>query len=70
MGIRLSTPLMGTKHGPAKGPWQTAQRGEVLAVAHALNNAPCRIHIYTDSRYVANALQKIIGGTIPLWQAP
>ena len=52
-------PQIGTMHGPSKGPWQTAQRGEVLAVAHALNNAPCRIHIYTDSRYVANTLEKL-----------
>ena len=36
-----------------------------MAVAHALNNAPCRIHIYTDSKYVATTLEKIIGGTVP-----
>ena len=49
---------IGTRHGPAKGPWQTAQRGEVLSVAHDLNNAPCRIHLHTDGKYVATTLGK------------
>mgnify|MGYP003906476489 FL=1 len=37
----------------------------MLAVAHALNNAPCRIHTYTDSKYVATTLEKIVSGTAP-----
>ena len=53
------------RSGPAKGPWQTAQRGEVLAVAHALCAAPTAIHILTDSKYVANTLERMAKGGHP-----
>ena len=56
---------MPSRSGAARGPWQTAQRGEVLAVAHALSAAPTAIHILTDSKYVANTLQRMAKGGLP-----
>ena len=43
--------------GPVCGQWQTAQRAEVMAVAQVLSQAAGRVHILTDSRYVADRLR-------------
>ena len=64
-GYATDHTIMPSRSGAAKRPWQTAQRGEVLAVAHALSEAPAAIHILTVSKYVANTLLRMAQGGNP-----
>ena len=61
---------IGSGHGAAKGPHQTAQRGEVLGVLHAIAKGLGKVHVLTDSKYVTVNLTKVIAGVQPKRQAP
>ena len=58
-GIHSDLPAL-CAEGAVPGPWQTAQRAEVTAVAEALGRAPGRLHILSDSRYVSDRLHTIL----------
>ena len=64
-GYVSSDQAIGSRHGAAKGPHQTAQRGEVLGVLHAIASGQGRLHILTDSKYVTINLTKVIKGEKP-----
>ena len=64
-GYASDHPAIGHNHGEAKGKAQTAQRGEAPAVAHALTMGCGRLHILTDSKYVAITLDKVKEGIRP-----
>ena len=49
-------------NGPVPGIFQPAQRGEVTAVFQALQRTQCRLHLLTDSRYVADTLNRALQG--------
>ena len=64
-GYASNHQAIGIRHGAAKGPHQTAQRGEVLGVLHAVASGQGRLHILTDSKYVTVNLTKVIKGEKP-----
>ena len=64
-GYASDNPAIGHRHGPTKGRAQTAPRGEVLGVTHALVNGGGKLHILTDSKYVAITLNKVKQGKQP-----
>jgi len=61
-GYSSNDASLGSGHGAVKGHHQTAQRGEVLGVLHAVAQGQGSLHIVTDSKYVAGQITKLLGG--------
>ena len=49
--------------GPLHGPVQTVQRAELRAVCCAIEKAPSRISIVSDSSYVVHGISKMLSGS-------
>lgn len=54
-------PRLGGAQSALRGPCQTAQRGEVCAVAIAVAIDPVRLFVLTDSQYFERRLRALLG---------